>query len=343
MIMSRFKQSCIFLIVAGLASTTLLAETTTTQTVDTMSAAEIQAVAVAAELQENAILHYFTKEGKITDKANSVYYRQLLKINPDGSYLIQDFFTQGDIKQSDPCLVTERAGLASFDTSGMHVEGPLILWYQNGQKEYEANFKKGKSHGVARGWHENGQMKELFTFVDGKLEGLTESWYENGQKEMRIIFIDGKPDELVEAWYENGQKSLENHYEKSKRNGVSTEWYKNGQKKIKTIFVDDKPEGLAETWYENGQKLSETHYEMGKRHGLSTEWYENGQKNAEATYSNGLLEGLVTLWTPEGVKEKEIIYENGNIKNIKVIPVEVNSAYEVIEAPQQNNSKELNQ
>ena len=75
-------------------------------------------------------------------------------------------------------------------------DGTYIGWYDNGQKDYEKNYKDDKLDGLCQEWYENGQKDYEYNYKDGKLDGLYQIWYENGQK-------------LCQGWYENGQK----HYE----------------------------------------------------------------------------------------------------------------------------------
>ena len=47
--------------------------------------------------------------------------------------------------------------------------GKRTAWYENGQKNYEDNFKDGKLDGKKTTWHENGQIKSESNYKDGKL------------------------------------------------------------------------------------------------------------------------------------------------------------------------------
>jgi len=55
-------------------------------------------------------------------------------------------------------------------------------WYENGQKEFEGNYKDGKLDGKWTLWHENGQKSAEVNYKDGKEDGKWTWWYENGQK-----------------------------------------------------------------------------------------------------------------------------------------------------------------
>jgi antitoxin component YwqK of YwqJK toxin-antitoxin module len=90
--------------------------------------------------------------------------------------------------------------------------GKGFKFYDNGQKEGEANFKDGKQDGLMVSWHENGQKKLEGNYKDGKFDGPAVTWHENGQKKTEVNFKDGKPDGLTVSWHENGQKRTEINY-----------------------------------------------------------------------------------------------------------------------------------
>ena len=39
-------------------------------------------------------------------------------------------------------------------------EGKHIIWYDNGQKKSEVNFRNGKPNGFSISWYDNGQKRE---------------------------------------------------------------------------------------------------------------------------------------------------------------------------------------
>ena len=51
--------------------------------------------------------------------------------------------------------------------------GLFTEWYQNGQKEYEGNWKDGKRDGLFTSWERKGGKSRLVNFIDGK---FTEFW-----------------------------------------------------------------------------------------------------------------------------------------------------------------------
>ena len=57
----------------------------------------------------------------------------------------------------------------------------IIMWHENGQKQYEHNYKDGNRHGLSVGWYNNGQKSYEHNYKDGNLHGLSVGWHKNGQ------------------------------------------------------------------------------------------------------------------------------------------------------------------
>ena len=70
--------------------------------------------------------------------------------------------------------------------------GKHVMYYDNGQKEYEAHYKNGLNHGLSTWWYENGQKHRESHYKNGKLDGLSTRWGSNGQKWVEQHYKDGK-------------------------------------------------------------------------------------------------------------------------------------------------------
>ena len=89
-----------------------------------------------------------------------------------------------------------------------------ILYWSNGQKKCEGNYKDGELDGVKTEWHFSEmwtpakktlpKMRET-TYKDGEKNGVLAWWYSNGQKEGEGTYKDG---ELIEStsWDKYGNK-----------------------------------------------------------------------------------------------------------------------------------------
>ena len=68
----------------------------------------------------------------------------------------------------------------------------VILWWKNGNKFYENEYKNGKKEGKWIGWYENGNTLYEREYKDGKLEGKWIEWSRNGNKWSDEKYKDGK-------------------------------------------------------------------------------------------------------------------------------------------------------
>ena len=62
------------------------------------------------------------------------------------------------------------------------LNGPFILWYENGQRKQEGSHKDGKQDGLHTWWYRNGQKKFERTNKDGELVDIIGRWKEDGKE-----------------------------------------------------------------------------------------------------------------------------------------------------------------
>ena len=108
------------------------------------------------------------------------------------------------------------------DSNSSHYDGLYSVWYSNGQKLCEGNFKNGMQDGLWTFWNANGQKKSLSNWKDGKEDGLRADWYENGKKKEEMNYKEGKI-MSAEVWKLTGEKCSVTNYKDG--NGVVV-WYK---------------------------------------------------------------------------------------------------------------------
>lgn len=66
---------------------------------------------------------------------------------------------------------------------GIYYEGKGTLYWPNGEKFYEGEFKNGKQDGLGTEYNEEGQKVYDGTYADGKRNGFRISyWPETGKK-----------------------------------------------------------------------------------------------------------------------------------------------------------------
>lgn len=80
-----------------------------------------------------------------------------------------------------------------------------LLYYDNGNKSSEIDYKKGKVNGWARMWHKNGDLHVEATYKNSRAHGVRVVYHENGQVFCRAEYENGK---LLgkENWDEEGNE-----------------------------------------------------------------------------------------------------------------------------------------
>ena len=72
------------------------------------------------------------------------------------------------MKTVDSAQTAERSGLLYLINSETPFTGIVVGKYQNGQKEWESNYKNGKPDGPYIEWYDNGQKHREGTSKGGK-------------------------------------------------------------------------------------------------------------------------------------------------------------------------------
>ena len=79
--------------------------------------------------------------------------------------------------------------------------GLRTLWFFDGTKRAEINYKDGNRDGEFTFWHNNGKIKSKGSYLNGQVVGIWTLWYFNGQKYKETDTIRG----TRLYWYDNGQ------------------------------------------------------------------------------------------------------------------------------------------
>ena len=161
-----------------------------------------------------------------------------------------------DVKTVDSAQTEERNDLLYLINSETPFTGIVVGKYQNGQKEWESNYKNGKEDGKATNWYESGQKEIEGAHKNGKAEGPHTQWHDNGQKEAEGAYKDGKLEGKWTLWYPNGKKEAEETYKNGKPDGPYIDWYDNGQKRREGTSKGGKPL-TGKHWDEEGNEIKE--------------------------------------------------------------------------------------
>ena len=135
-----------------------------------------------------------------------------------------------------------------FPITQHNYTGKWTMWWENGNKRQEGEYKDGKEEGKWIGWYESGTTKYEGEYKDGQFEGKWIGWRDCG-----------------------GNKTGEGGYKDGKLEGKCTKWYISGTKEYEGEYKDGKKEGKWTWWWEDGNKQREVEYKDGKEEGKWTE------------------------------------------------------------------------
>jgi hypothetical protein len=78
--------------------------------------------------------------------------------------------------------------------------GRYERWHDNGNKEYEAVFVRGRKEGTTVRYHKNGWVAARQEYRDGKRHGASVSWDASGTKVKEENWADGRPHGTWTIW-----------------------------------------------------------------------------------------------------------------------------------------------
>jgi antitoxin component YwqK of YwqJK toxin-antitoxin module len=136
-------------------------------------------------------------------------------------------------------------------------DGLSIVYHENGNKYQEINWKNEVKDGLFKQYHKNGQLEREGQYVNDIVEGKWKYFYENGQLEQDIAYDNGELNGLAIAYYENGNIEREGYFVKGTAHGATKIYHSNGKIKIKcnvdsTSLADDNVFGDFYEYKEDG-------------------------------------------------------------------------------------------
>ena len=73
------------------------------------------------------------------------------------------------------------------------VDGPVLMYYDNGQLKAERVYKDNKLNGLYRTYYENGQLKLEGTYKDDKMDGTFRHFDMSGRLQIEEVYRDNIP------------------------------------------------------------------------------------------------------------------------------------------------------
>ncbi|MCG9880092.1 MAG: hypothetical protein MH472_05785, partial [Bacteroidia bacterium] len=202
--------------------------------------------------------------------------------------------------------------------------GKYEAYFQNGKKEKECFYVKGKLHGISKEWYRNGSLKSVIEYQNGLVYGKELTWFENGKKHkvgevyyyenIRHTYVKPRFNGKQLQYYENGKVRLVQPYKDYLPHGKWIEYSEQGVVLSEKNYVRGQIVGDEKTYYANGILREKIPYQMFKvngrdtalMHGIHQSFFSNGKVNRDMNYVQGIPYGLLTMYFENGAVERQL-------------------------------------
>lgn len=270
-----------------------------------------------SEFSPNSIVAYFSEDGTLLPTRNGSEYYRYFKEIVSGCYLVQDFYSSNDQKQTDPICFTDPSELQSWFPQSM--QGPLTFWDIQGNKMQEGYSQQdGGNSGFWQTWDAYGNVSH-YELINGEviasyfdLEGNRQAAPIAGGTFRTILDQDPETGDYLIADYFTDSRTRQMDpviikredllsWDIQYRNGTYV--YYNDEGDLTTVeqYSDSKLNGTLTNWYDGvypAQKFDEMHFTDGQQNGLYVRWYPNGYPKIKASLANNEVTSIA-CWNAE--------------------------------------------
>lgn len=142
-------------------------------------------------VKQEEVVAYFNLDGRVANqKVANGYYRKLLGTTSDNGFIVQDFYSRNDQKQSDPLKITHKEALQVFDNQ--HTDSEVTLYYANGARLESSVYDKGKLVGSSTAYYPNGTVFHVNQFDQGMLHGRSQYFYADGKLAANLEYVSNR-------------------------------------------------------------------------------------------------------------------------------------------------------
>ena len=196
---------------------------------------------------------------------NSIrYVREFLGLTPQGHYVVQDFYTEGDEKFTDPYVLLGKEAVFKKDfefwSKDWLIHGRYVQWHLNGHKRMEMHFEDGQRQGPQTIWDKQGGKESEKTFKNDKLNGFYCTWYPDGQIQEKRYYLNDLRTGLWVKWWGNGQKQYQGTYQNDMLQGQWEWWFSDGVLRASGSYSNGFKTGLWQWWNEKKQLVDSHNY-----------------------------------------------------------------------------------
>ncbi len=213
--------------------------------------------------------------------------------------------------------------------------GLVTVYYRNGAKSVEANYKHGTTHGLYTAWYSTGKKMNETEYTDGIRNGYLTAWYANGNVQHEGWYKGDLKQGLWRYYFQNGKLKNEIYYLNDNTDGWYKEYNVNGE--LTDIYYFDRSLNIARACVDTTGKVCDsvryTHMPTHAKHshwqqphniaeseydtryfevdGKAIKRYITGAICEEAYYTNGNKDSTFAEYFPSGVVMKKGQYADG--------------------------------
>ncbi len=113
-----------------------------------------------------------------TGNLSANFQRKLIEKKSQSSFLVQDFYNSGK-KKTEPYILKNTKQLPGnkldfhYNLMVKDIDGHLVSWYENGQKEYDIEITNGQPDGLWLSWFADGKKQLAARYQQGHIIALT--------------------------------------------------------------------------------------------------------------------------------------------------------------------------
>lgn len=228
-------------------------------------------------------------------------------------------------------LFFQREAVAQLDVE----DGPVTIYYPNGQISSEGFVKDGKPDGYWKTYYVTGILKSEGKRKNFLLDSTWNFYNHSGDLVEVINYQAGKRSGYTYRYdYNNpelpGRKTLVSKelYINDKKEGESFYYYNTGELKEVVFFSDGKREGYSKEFDKDSTVITLKQYkdnylisrerinrkdEAGLKQGTYKAFYDDGSLKKEENYLDGMLHGYYREYDEKGYLLQTLRYERGAV------------------------------
>jgi antitoxin component YwqK of YwqJK toxin-antitoxin module len=142
------------------------------------------------------------------------------------------------------------------------LEGEVIRWYFNGNKQRTDQFQLGKKNGLSIIYDEGGNKTTEETYTNDTLNGLYKEFFPDGQVMVDGQFLKGLYNGIWTYYDQRGLIVGKGDF--SNGSGILTGFFWNGKTKRIISFKNNQKNGMETWFFEDGRIEKEIQFEEGK-------------------------------------------------------------------------------